>query len=1053
MYTFAATLKISTMKKKVLLTCFITTVAIVASAQGFTITGKVVDAATNEPLIGVSVSNAKSYAGTITDYTGAFSLQADKGDVLQFFYVGYRNDSIRVNDSQNVVIRLAEEVQQIDEVVVVGAAMKKSDLTGAIGSVSAEELTDIPTVNLNQALQGKVAGVFVVSSPQPGTDASIKIRGSNSISYGTNPLYVIDNIMIDGSDISTINPNDIASIEVLKDASATALYGARAANGVIVITTKKGQKGKGKVTYDGWVGWKNFANTVPTMSGREVWNFRVNAFINGEMDTYREKHPGKDEEYYQKYRDFYINRYLVCGSSQSEKYSDPKYIDSNKAFMDWEIAAYEANQTYNWVDAIAQQGFSQNHNLTFSGATDAANYYLSFGLSDEKGQIKKTDYRRYNGKVNLDFKVNKWLKVGTNNSLAFSQSNPLVQDNMYLLAFRANPLFPITSDEYYMWDGKLESQAFHNPLRSLETVTKDVDKFRFLTSDYININPVKGLDIRSTFSFDFAQQENNTYYGVESTECHGSNTAGQATQYRTRSMNWQWDNTVSYNTTIREKHRLGVMVGMNMSYHSDNYNTITALNFGNDLFTYKSIQGATDKEHSSFYSGYTSYSLMSAYLRLNYVYDSRYYVTLTGRADGSSKFSQNNKWGYFPSVALSWNITGEQFMKDQHVVDNLRLRLGYGLVGNQNIPNYSYYTLFSPTTTLDSYILRNSGIYGNPNLKWETQKQANIGLDLGFWHNRLNMTLDYFYTRNEDLLMQRSLASSYGYSYMIDNVGCLENQGVEFTFNLEAIQTKDWKWNIGFNLSHDKNKIISLYDNVDAIYSSSGTSINRYGNLFVGQPLNNIYVYEFDHIMQDTPEDWEYVNSMDFGGTTVMPGDIIPKDRNGDGKISDADKYVYGKTDPIIYGALQTNLSWKGISLQVICNYSYGAHKVSSLYESLMSSTGTSATHTDNLNSWSPTNTNTNIPRAYYTTSGKSRYSLSSVDLGIQDASFFKLSAVTLSYDFPRTWMNKIHFDHIRVYFTGNNLACATKYKGYDPESGDDYPSSRTYVVGLNIGF
>jgi len=519
-------------------------------------------------------------------------------------------------------------------------------------------------------------------------------------------------------------------------------------------------------------------------------------------------------------------------------------------------------------------------------------------------------------------------------------------------------------------------------------------------------------------------------------------------QYRTRSINWQWDNTVSYTTTIKEKHRLGVVAGMNMSYYSNNWNEVDAVGFGNDLFTYHKIQGAADKENSTFYSDYSSYSLMSAYLRLNYVYDSRYYFTLTGRADGSSKFGPSNKWGFFPSGAFSWNITGEQWMKDQKVVDNLRLRLGYGLVGNQNIPKYGYYTLYTPMTTLESYVLHNDGKYGNPNLKWETQNQLNVGLDMGFWHNRLNMTLDYFYIRNKDLLMQRSLAPSYGYSYMIDNVGCLENQGVEFSLDLLAIDLNDWKWTIGFNISSSKNKILSLYDNAQSLYNISGNSIDRTGNLFVGESLNNIYVYEFDRIAQES--DMEYVNSLDLGGRKVNPGDILPKDRNNDGVIDDNDRYIIGNTDPKFYGALNTTLSWKGISLQVICNYSYGARKISSLYETLMQTSGTSATHVDNLNRWTPENTNTTVPRAYW---GSDRFSMSMCDLGIQDASYFKLSALTLSYDMPKKWMNAIRFDHIRVYFTGNNLACATKYKGYDPESGDWYPSSRMYVVGLNIGF
>lgn len=1025
------------MKKSLLLFFILLSTTIALSAQNLTIKGKVVDAGSGEPLPGVSVVNTKQTGGTITDIDGLFELSVPKGAVLQFSFVGYDTQTYSVTSERFLSISLSEKTQTIDEVVVVGAAMKKSDLTGAVASVDAEQLKEIPTANLNQAMQGKIPGVYIESNPRPGANASIQIRGNNSISYGTTPLYVIDNIMIDDTDISTINPNDIASIEVLKDASATALYGARGANGVIVITTKRGQKGKGKVTYDGWVGWQTFANNIPLMDGQQTFDYRIDSYANKYMDD----NPTKD-------RQKYIDRYLTI--------SGPR-ISQNIAFAEWEMEAYENGETYNWVDQITQTGFQHNHNVTFSGATDKVNYFTSFGYSDQKGQIKNSAYKRYNGKVNLDFEVNKWLKVGTNNSLAYSIENPMADDNMYLVAFRADPLYYTNDEQYYMWEGKLESQSYSNPIKALNTITKDVDKFRYLSSNYIDIHPIKGLDIRSTFSLDFAQQENDYYYGTESTVSYKNSYNGYAQQYRAKSMNWQWDNTVSYNTTIKDKHRLGAVLGMDMSYYGTNWNQINAVGFGNDLFTYKSIGSATDKENSTWSSSYTSYSLMSAYLRLNYVYDSRYYITFTGRADGSSKFGPSHKWGFFPSVAASWNITGEQFMKDQNVVDNLRLRLGYGLVGNQNIPNYGYNTIFNTKTTLSTYVFLNdgmgrgtstNGLYGNPDLRWETQKQFNAGLDMAFWHNRIQVNFDYFFTNNEDLLMQRSLAGSYGYSYMLDNVGCLQNQGAELNVNVNAVNVGGFQWNIGFNIATAQNKITKLYGDVTSIYNVSGNSIQRTGNLFVGESLNNIYVYQFDKIAQE--EDMEYVESLDLCGHRVRPGDILPVDRNNDGIINDEDRYIIGNTDPKFYGGIHTDFSYKGLSLQIVATYSYGARRISSLYETLMQTNGATSTHADNLNRWTPENTNTNIPRAYW---GSDRYTMSMCDNGIQDASFLKISAITLSYDFPQKWMNTIHFDHARIYFTANNPFTFTKYKGYDPESGDYYPSSRMYVVGLNIGF
>lgn len=1021
--------------KHIKLTLLLLLLPALAMAQ-INLTGTVVDAQSGEPLVGVSISSPKNSTGTITDIDGRFSLTLQQADLVSFSYIGYDTERQKVSASTTLNIRMQETSQTIDEVVVVGAAMKKSDLTGSVGSISADQIKEVPTANLNQALQGKVPGVYIESNPKPGANASIQIRGNNSISYGTTPLYVIDNIMIDDTDISTINPNDIASIEILKDASATALYGARGANGVVVITTRRGQKGKGRVTYDGWVGWQTFANNIPVMDGPQTFDYRVDSYAN----KYIDQNPTAD-------RNKYIERYLLI---------DGKRINQNVAFASWEMDAYKEGLTYNWVNEITRPGFQHNHNVTFSGATDHVNYFTSFGYSNQKGQIVGSAYHRYNGKVNLEFDVNKWLKIGTNNSLAYSVENPMADDNMYLVAFRADPLYYINDEQYYMWEGKLESQSFHNPIKAMKTITRDVDKFRYLTSNYLDIHPVKGLNIRSTFSLDFAQQENDYYFNTQSTTSYQNAYDGYAQQYRTKSLNWQWDNTVSYNATIAEKHRIGAVVGMDMSYYSNNWNQINAVGFGNDLFGYKNIGAATNKEQSSWSSSWTSYSLMSAYLRANYVYDSRYYITFTGRADGSSKFGPSHKWGFFPSVAASWNITGEQFMKDQNVVDNLRLRLGYGLVGNQNIPNYGYNTIFSTRTTLETFVFVNNGMarggsngtYGNPDLRWETQKQLNVGLDMAFWHNRIQMTLDYFYTKNEDLLMQRSLAGTYGYSYMLDNVGCLLNQGAEFKFDLNAVKTKDWEWNIGFNVATARNKITALYGDVDKIYNVSGNSVQRTGNLFLGESLNNIYVYQFDKIAQE--EDMEYVATLDLGGRKVRPGDILPVDRNGDKVIDDGDRYIIGNTDPKFYGGIHTELSWRGLSLQIVATYSFGARRISNLYETLMQTNGATTTHADNLNRWTPENTNTDINRAYW---GSDRFSMSMVDHGIQDASFLKISAMTLSYTFPKEWMQRIYFDNARIYFTANNPFTFTKYKGYDPESGDYYPSSRMYVVGLNIGF
>jgi TonB-linked SusC/RagA family outer membrane protein len=493
------------------------------------------------------------------------------------------------------------------------------------------------------------------------------------------------------------------------------------------------------------------------------------------------------------------------------------------------------------------------------------------------------------------------------------------------------------------------------------------------------------------------------------------------------------------------------MLGTSASYYGETWNQTDAAGFGNDLFSYKKLEGAAKKDMFELGSDFSSYTLMSYTARLNYVFDSRYYVTGTIRRDGSSRFSRGNQWGIFPSLVGSWNVTGESFMQNQNIFDNLRVRLGYGLSGNQNIPNYGFLTLFNPRTSLGNYILENSGLYGNPELKWEAQKQWNTGLDISVLKNRLNFVLDFFHISNDDLLMQKSMAGSSGYSTQLANVGLMENKGVELSIDADLIDARDFKWDLGFTLSANKNKITKLYDNMDVLYKLGGYSnneIQREGNLFVGESINNIYVYKFDKIAQD--EDMNYVNSLDLGSRIVKPGDILPLDRDGNGIINDNDRYIVGNTDPDFYGGIHTSFSYKDISLNVIGTYSVGADRISYLYENLMSGKGASAAHEDMKNRWTPENTNTNIPRAY---SEGGRFGLNEVDWAVQDASFFRLSVVTLSYKLPAKWLDAVKIDNLRLYVTANNLATFSKYKGFDPEGGDWYPTSKMYVVGLNLTF
>ena len=1013
--------------------CFITLLCVLplfgSMAQSVKIEGSVRDSQTDELLPGVNVMVKGSSVGAMTNIDGAFSITVQKSSVLEFSFIGYEKQEYEVKGNAKIQVELNPVGIAMDEVIVVGASMKKSDLTGSVARVTDKTLQQIPTADLNTALQGKVAGVFIQNSAKPGEAASIKIRGNNSIQYGTSPIYVIDGLLVDQG-FEMLNPNDIATIDVLKDASATAIYGARGANGVVVITTKKGQKGKARVTYDGWYGSQSFSKEMPLINGSQLHDLRVEAYIN-EFNNTTNLPPARREKYI---KDNFLST----------------TVPPNTIFTEDEMEAYLSSKTYNWLDAVTQNAYQQNHAVSFSGAGDKGSYFMSFNYNQQEGLMKNVSYERYTGKINLDQMVKPWLKVGTNTTFVYQVGHPVADDNTFPVALRADPLLPISGEYWYMKYGTEESQSNNNPIRDLNVV-RDANQARLMSSNFININPIKGLDIRSTFSIDYMSKEDYTYYSTETTQSYKASADGQAKHRKDKMLNWQWDNTVSYKTLIKEKHRISAVLGANMSYYSQNWNSLDVKGFGNDFFSYKAIAGASKKEDFGVNSDFWTYSMASVFLRAGYVYDSRYYVTFTGRYDGSSKFGTNNKWGFFPSVSASWNITGEEFMQSQNVINNLRLRVGYGLAGNQNIPNYGYQTLYDVRATLGTSALINWGRYGNPDLRWEKQKQINVGLDYGMFNDRLSFTLDLFHIDNEDLLMTISKSPSSGYLDQLANVGTLRNRGIEFSINATPIRTKDWNWNIGFNISADRNKIIKLDGQAQEIYKLGGMSNNEIqteGNLFVGESLNTIYMYLFDRIIQES--DMDYVNSLELGSRTAQPGDILPLDRDHNGIINDKDRTVVGVKDPKFYGGIHTTVSWKGLELTLVGNYSYGAKKTSFLYNSLVTSDGRSAAHKDILNRWTPENTNTLIPRAYHAFSG---FGYGSTSLCLQDASFFRLSSATLAYTFPRKLINKIYLDNLRIYFTGSNLFTATKYKGFDPETGDWYPNTRMYVVGLNISF
>lgn len=1003
-------------------------------SQSVRITGKITSADTNEPLPGVNVIIKGSTSGTITDFDGNYQIDVPENAVLVYSFIGYQKQEIIVGNQRVVNIAMEPDVTSLNEVIVVGASVRQKDLTGATVNVNEEILRERPVTSINEALQGRAAGVYIQNNPQPGGQATIKVRGNNSMQYGANPIYVVDGIVMD-SDFNMINLDDVASINVLKDASSTALYGSRGANGVIVITTKKGTGGAGRVTYDGWFGIQEFTRESITLGAKDMYDLRVDALENSASvgGAYYAQHPGATHE------DFVNDELLGEGKLW---------------IADYEKESYQNNKSYDWIKEVSRAALQQNHNLSFSGGSDKGTYYMSFGYTDQEGLIENSNYKKYSGRVNAEQFLKPWMKIGTSTSYTRSEE-VLVDDKVFGVARAANPMLPVDDEYLYLAWGNNWDINMENPLKTL-TIDRDRLKSRILSTNYLRITPIEGLNIRTAFSVDVVDQEYYDYIPSNIQQAYRDSYRGKAVHNFDHSLNYQWDNSITWDKTI-DKHVFSGLLSMSVSKDMFKYTNVSARDFPIDDFSYYNLGAAFDKENFTLASDKKANTLMSFVGRGNYEYDGKYMATVTARYDGSSRFAKGHKWGLFPSVALAWNMANENFMKNIGLFDTAKFRVGYGTVGNQAIPDYSFYSLYNPAYSDGSVYFNSTGLRGTRNLKWESQEQLNIGLDLGFFNDRIQATAEYFHIVNSNLLMRRSLSPLSGYSQAIENIGEMTNNGMELTVNARIIDKNDFKWEASFNISADKNEITKLYEDVNAIYNYggfTGTDVQREGNFFLGESLNTIYMLEFDRIIQE--EDMDYVNNLSLPGKTLQPGDILPKDQqaegeDGHGVIDENDRVIIGKKDPKFYGGFSSKFAWKGLSLNAVFTYSSGAKAVSGYYEGLMSGTGYGAAHKDMLDRWTPTNTNTTIPRATYDNS--IRFSSGETSWGIQNASFLRLSTLTLAYDFPKTLAGKAGMENLRVYTTGNNVFLLSDYKGYDPENGDNYPTARMFVFGVNFSF
>ena len=1012
-----------------------------AAVAQTTVTGQVVDE-NSEPLIGASVQLKGTSTGMPTDINGNFSVGAKSGQTLVVSYIGYETREVKVPASGSMKIVLKASESSLDGVVVVGVLMKKSDLTGAVSHVDADVLTEKPVTTINEALQGRVAGVNITKGITPSDDSSIKIRGTNTINSGSSPIYVVDGLVMDNQFgfFNSININDVESIEILKDASATALYGSRGANGVIVVTTKKARKGEGTVSYDGWVSFSTMGHRPETMNAQDLFELRAEAYANG----YAYNNPNATAE-------------------EKQAYWDNVIMGSNTVFSDEEFAGYRSGKTYDWLKQVTQTGVEHNHSVSFSKGSDNSNVYVSLGYSGLEGIVKGTKQDKYYGRINAETQIKPWLKIGTNTSYTYIKDDMpdgAVYNNALSLG---NPLIDYTpymdnttryNTEYltlYYRVRSGESNNNFNPFNSMDIQT-DRERYHFTTANYININPIKGLNIRSTLALNRAEQTWNQFVptGIQESERYygGYN---YATQQRFSETQWQWDNTISYDTQIADMHNLNAFLGTSASRYSYRVLKAGGRNFPGNELGYNVLQSSANLDQRETESDWQTSSLMSYVGRVNYNYDYRYFLTFTGRYDGSSKFAAGHRWGFMPSASVAWDMTNENFFPQHSFLSRLKVRAGYGVVGNQDISNYMYATLYSPQQSGGTAYYGTDGRRGTPTLTWEKQKQTNIGLDLGFFKNRITLSADLYFITNSNLLMSHSLATTSGYSSTVENIGELQNRGFELTLSATPIRTNDFEWNISGNISLDRNKVKKLYGGVTEILNG----LERTGNIFIGESLSNIYTYKAGGIAnEDNRELWE---NIDYNGRTVGLGDLFVLDISGpdgepDGVIDSYDRYIYGNTDPKFYGGFSTDFSWKGLTLNAVFNYSAGGHRISSYYESLVSSYGESMASVDLLDRWTTENTDAFFPRVMAGTSGYTKFQASETDRYIQSTTYLRLATLTLAYNLPEKWLKRIHIKSLRLYFTASNLFTITPYKGFDPELGDyNYPPTRSYTIGLNF--
>lgn len=973
-------------------------------AQQITVQGVVKDQ-TGETVIGASVMEKGTTNGTITGIDGDFSLNMSSNGTLVVSFVGYKTQEVQVKGQKQLQVVLSEDAEMLDEVVVIGyGTMKKSDLTGAVSSIGNKDIKDSPVSNLGQAIQGKISGVQIVDAGKPGDNVSIKIRGLGSIN-NCDPLVVIDGVPTDLG-LSSLNMADVERLDVLKDASATAIYGSRGANGVVMITTKRGTEGKGKLAVSANYSFQNATN-VPSL---------LNAAQYAELSN-----------------DMMVN----SGRNPNPEWANPSELGAGT----------------DWMDELLRTGVMQNYTVSYSGGNEKSHYYVSGGFLDQSGIVKSVNYRRFTFQSNSDAQVLKWLKFS--NNITFSADTKKSGSYNIGDALKALPIYPVKNEDG-SWSGPDGNSEWYgstrNPIGPTELNKSQTDGYNFLANLTAELTFTKWLKFKSTFGYDakfwfidnFTPKYNWKPTPTEETSRYKSDN---------KSFTYLWDNYFLFDHTFAEKHRVELMAGMSAQWNTNDY-----LNAQKNVFMFDNVHEMDNGEEMYAIGGNeTEWALLSYMARVNYSYEDRYLLTATIRRDGSSRFGKKHRWGTFPSVSVAWRASQEKWFPKNDYINDLKVRAGYGVTGSQaSVGNYSY--LASYNTSVYPFGISSgnqtalvSSTLANPYIHWEEVAQTNIGFDASLFNSRVMFSFDAYLKETRDMLVKASIPITSGFedtTTTYTNAGKVRNQGIEMSLHTINL-TGELGWETNLTATYNKNKIKDL--NSDVPYY-----INQINNSYVTMlakdyPINVFYGYVTDGIFQNQSE--VNTHAVQPG---AEPGDIRFRDLNNDGVINDSDRTVIGNPNPSWLFSMNNSLSYKGFELSVFLqgiagNKIYNANNIDN--------TGMAAAYnqtTDVLKRWQGEGTSNSMPRAVF---GDPNQNTRVSDRFVENGSYLRLKNITLSYTFPKQWLQKAQIENARLSLSCENVATITGYSGFDPEVGingidqNRYPISRTFSLGLNFNF